>query len=186
MASPDGHLHWQKVFERRIRPALEIVLAVGIVVAAAALTLVPVQVTDDAMAPTLNRGDWVLVSRVPYYLSDPKRGDIVAVAAAQPTGTVRLLRVVGLPGESVQIRAAQVLINRRLLEEPYLPESPTLAQAADAYEYRLTRARYVLLNDNRTQRSDSRARGNFTRDAIIGRAWLIVWPPERVSALPRP
>lgn len=176
----------QNTFERQVRPVLETMLAVGFVIAALAAVLLPVRVEDDAMAPTLNRGEWVLVSRLPYSLSDPRRGEVVAVAPREPTGTVRLGRVIGLPGESLQIRASQVLVNRRLLEEPYLAGAPALAQEADTTEYRLGRGRYVVLNDNRARRDDSRSRGEVERSAILGRAWLVIWPPERLSAVPAP
>lgn len=186
MSASEGIASVQRAFDRWARPILESVLAVGFVVAALVALLLPVQVTDDAMAPTLNRGEWVLVSRLPYYLSDPQRGEVVAVAPREPTGTVRLARVVGLPGESLQVRSAQVLVNRRLLEEPYLAGAPTLAQEADLSEYRLGRGRYVVLNDNRAQRDDSRTRGEVERDAILGRAWLVIWPLERLSVVPEP
>jgi len=134
-------------------------------------------ITSDSMSPTLRTGQQVLISRLPYRLAEPKRGDIVAVASAQ---ALRLYRVVGLPYERITVRGGQVIINGRLLQEAYLsePRFGSVQDTAGDVEYRVGPGTYLLLNDNRASRDDSRAFGLVPRDSIIGRAWLIYWPPE--------
>jgi signal peptidase I len=76
-----------------------------------------------------------------------------------------------------------VIVNGRLLQEAYLPElrSGSIQDMTSDPEYRISPDTYLLLNDNRANQDDSRTFGLVMRDAIIGRAWLIYWPPEDVA-----
>ncbi len=163
-----------------LRSALEIALMLAIAALIYNLFFTSASITGDGMSPTLRTGQQVLISRLPYRLAEPRRGDIVAVANAQD---LRLYRVIGLPYERVTIRGGQVIINGRLLQEAYLPEprSASIQDVASDPEYRVGPGAYLLLNDNRASQDDSRAFGLAPRDAIIGRAWLIYWPPEDVA-----
>jgi len=162
-----------------LRSALEIALLLIIAALVYDFFFTSVSVAEDGMSPTLRVGQQVLVSRLPYRLAEPQRGDIVAVASQQD---LRLYRVIGLPYERVTLRGGQVIINGRLLQEAYLSELRSDQDiAGGSVEYRVGPGTYLLLNDNRASRDDSRAFGLVSQDAIIGRAWLIYWPPEDVA-----
>jgi len=163
-----------------LRSTLEIALMLTIAVLIYDFFFTSASITGNDMSPTLRAGQQVLISRLPYRLAEPRRGDIVAVASAQ---NLRLYRVIGLPYERVIIRGGQVIVNGRLLQEAYLPElrSGSIQDMTSDPEYRISPDTYLLLNDNRANQDDSRTFGLVMRDAIIGRAWLIYWPPEDVA-----
>jgi len=168
-----------------LRSALEIALILVIIVLIYDFFFISTGVADDNMSPTLRAGQQVLISRLPYRLAEPRRGDIVAASSGQNPAVIRLYRVIGLPYERVVIRSGQVTINGRLLHEGYLlePAQRSIQIGMGDGEYRIGPNTYLLLNDNRADRSDSRAFGLVPRDALVGRAWLIYWPPESVGLI---
>ncbi|MCB8985193.1 MAG: signal peptidase I [Ardenticatenaceae bacterium] len=124
-----------------------------------------------SMEPTLHERQRLIVEKVSYRLITPKRGDVVVVAV--PDSPVPLIkRVVGLPGETVEIRDNQVLVNGRALAEPYLPPlwqvnyPPT--QIPDHSVF--------VMGDNRPVSRDSRSFGPVAIDQIRGHAWVRYWP----------
>jgi len=166
-----------------VRGALEIVLMLAIIALVYDFLFVSVSITKDNMSPTLRAGQQVLVSRLPYRLARPQRGDIVAVTSQQNADGLTIHRVVGLPYERVTIRSGQVAINGRLLQEAYLSElrQRSIQDIAGDGEYRVAPGTYLLLNDNRASRDDSRSLGLLPAEAIVGRVWLIYWPLESLQ-----
>jgi len=169
-----------------LRSTLEIVLMLAILVLIYAFFFTSAGIAEDNMNPTLRAGQQVLISRLPYRLAEPRRGDIVAVSSGQNPAVIRLYRVIGLPYERVTVRSGQVTINGRLLQEAYLldPRPRFTQDATGDGDYRVGPNTYLLLNDNRVDRSDSRSFGLVPRDALIGRAWIIYWPPESIGFIP--
>jgi signal peptidase I len=170
------------------------------------------------MEPQLHIGDRVIVSRVAYDLHDPRRGDIVVfdspveeappsrgfpgnvidelketVALKRPPKTELIKRVVGLPGETVELRDSDVYIDGRPLTEPYLDEGMGTASATQPMERcdgepardrcQVPQGHVFVLGDNRGNSSDSRVIGPVPIDSIVGRAIARVWPPGRVAFL---
>ncbi|WP_169237296.1 signal peptidase I [Candidatus Roseilinea sp. NK_OTU-006] len=167
------------------RSLLEILIAAGIVVWLYSFFLTSVEVRDEHMTPTLRPGQRVLVSRLPYRLTVPQRGDVVAVRNRIDPARIQLHRVIGLPGDVLDIRGAQVSVNGLPLREPYLLEGRERLNlsATTVGRYRLGPDDYFLLNDNRADLGDSRSFGAFSREQIVGRAWLIYWPPQDFAAV---
>ena len=152
-------------------------------------------VSGESMYPTLRDGDNLVVDKITYRFRDPKRYDIVVFPFRYQEGTFYIKRVIGLPGETVQIQDGDIYINGKVLKESYgyeeirnpgfasgtvtLGENPGSAST----ELTLGADEYFVLGDNRNNSSDSRepSVGMISRDEIIGRAFLRIWPLSRIG-----
>ena len=130
-----------------------------------------------SMEPVLCHGDILLVDKLSYRFTDPKRYDIIVFGYRLREGRYYTKRVIGLPGETVQIRDGQVYIDGRRLEDD-IGTGPILEAKRAETEITLGDDEYFVLGDNRNFSSDSRDPdvGNISRDAIIGKIWLRLWP----------
>jgi signal peptidase I len=177
--------------ERRrsgVRSAVEWVL----IVVAALLTALVIKtfllqafyIPSDSMNPTLVQHDRVLVNKLSYHFHDVHRGDVVVFerppAEADPKIKDLIKRVVALPGETVEGRDGEVLIDGRALHEPYVPKG---VQTTDFPAQRIPKGRYWVMGDNRNNSKDSRVFGPIPRSLIVGRAFIRVWPLSKISLL---
>ena len=172
----------------------ELISWVQVIVAAALIALflnsciiANSQVPTSSMENTIMAHDRVIGSRLSYTFSQPERGDVVIFHYPDdPTGkTYYVKRIIGLPGETVQIDAeGKIYINGEVLEENYGLE--TIRNAGRAAEpITLGDDEYFVLGDNRNNSKDSRsdAVGNVKRSSITGRAWLRIWPLSDIGFL---
>ena len=142
-----------------------------------------VSTVGDSMNPVLKNGDIVLVNRFKYDASAPKRGDIIVF---KPNGNEHLhssiKRIVGLPGEVVQIVDGVVYIDGEALEEKYKVTGATEAGLASE-EIVLAGDEFFVLGDNRESSEDSRADdiGNVKRSEIEGKVWFIISPASQIG-----
>jgi len=172
----------------RGRPAASILTVAAGALAAFALgrwwraAIYGVDVAGDSMAPALEAGDWLLVRR--RGLPDGEHAFGLVVTARAPEGRLLLKRIVGLPGETVQVADGALRIDGRRLDEPYAV-GETLASPFRNLA-RLGPDDYYLLGDNRAASTDSRDVGPFPRDRIEGIARLRYWPPGRFGRLRQP
>lgn len=159
-----------------------IVIAVALLVAFVVRTFVIAHfvVEGESMYPTLDSGDRVFVNKLSYRLHDPNRGDVVVLH--QITGASErdlIKRVIGLPGETVEIRNCNVLIDGRVLNEPYLdPSVVTPSDCGGDYELEGTvpENHVFVMGDNRGGSQDSRVLGPISEDDLVGRAFVVFWP----------
>ncbi len=172
-ALKSGAKSWLRELVESVLPALAIVLVVNIFLGQAT------RVEGQSMEPTLYNNERLIIEKVSYRLHGPRRGDII-VLKPQRRGTLPLIkRVIGLPGEIVEIKNDLVYINGVALDEDYLTQ-PTKNGMAP----RLVPEEHVLvLGDNRGASNDSRAFGMVPYEDIIGKAWLRYWPLNRSGAL---
>lgn len=137
-----------------------------------------VSTIGDSMNPVLENGDTVLVNRIIYDASTPKRGDIIVF---KPNGNENMhsyiKRIIGLPGETVQIVDGKIYIDGEVLEEEYTTSSLEIAGLA-ANKIELGGDEYFVLGDNRENSEDSRMAdiGNVKRSEIEGKVWFKSWP----------
>lgn len=131
------------------------------------------QVRGSSMEPTLHDGQYLVVSKLAYWLRTPKRGDIIVFRPPNGLSDDYIKRIVGLPGEQIRIQNGEVLVDGVPLEEPYVAH-----QGAYSGSWKLEPNDYFVLGDNRGNSSDSHMWGTLPGDNIIGRAWLCYWPPE--------
>ena len=131
-----------------------------------------VRVDGFSMNPTLQNGEYVLVSRLAYKFDTPQRGDIIVFGIPTDQDQDLIKRVVGLPGETVSVKQNQVLINGNPLEEPYIAQAPLYSG-----EWTVPEGNLFVLGDNRNDSKDSHQWGLLPMENIIGKALLIYWPP---------
>jgi signal peptidase I len=177
-----------------------IVGAILIVLAIKEWVVNPYRIPSSSMEPTLHCAtpasgcesrfsDRVLANRFIYHFRDPERGDIVVfetpLAARQRCGAggTFVKRIIGLPGERVELRSERsltyVYINGRRLEEPYIAD--TRRDTRPPRTFQVPQGEYFMMGDNRSQSCDSREWGTVPRDNLIGKVFATYWPPNRIS-----
>lgn len=180
---------------RVFRELLESVLLALLMFIGLQASLQNFRVEGMSMEPTLHSGEFVMVNKLAYRLDavseipllkawfrPPQRGDIVVFRFPQRPDREFVKRIVALPGERVEVKDGRLYINGRPLEEPWLPEGMRVERC---YVCPLTVPpdHYFVLGDNRAGSNDSRHWGPVHRRYIIGRAWLVYWPPDRIRLL---
>ena len=184
---------------RRLQSGLEwVAVVIGALVVALVVKTFLVQafyIPSASMEPTLAKGDRVLVNKVSYDLHDVNRGDVIVFELDDedvgPDGIKDLIkRVIGLPGDVIETREGVVYVNDRALDEPYLAEGTITGDPQDSSNPVIERQtvpddHVYVLGDNRSNSADSRYpdRGPIPIDTIIGRAFVLVWPPGDVGTL---
>ncbi|OGN28025.1 MAG: signal peptidase I [Candidatus Yanofskybacteria bacterium RIFCSPLOWO2_01_FULL_49_17] len=141
--------------------------------------LQPFFVKGASMESTLEDGDYIFIDELSYQFNDPRRGDVVVFRYPLDQSQFFIKRVIGLPGETLEIKNNQVIIYNKIhpkgqvLPEPYLePGQQTLGQM----RIKLDDNEYFVLGDNRAKSSDSRRWGAVNRSLITGRAFIRLWP----------
>ena len=170
--------------KKKMNPVVEWLVVVAVAITSALLVRAYVvqqfAVEGESMLSTLQDGDRVLVNRLSYRLHDPRRGDVVVLKRFDGNATERDLikRVIGLPGETVEVRSCVVYIDDQELNEPYL--DPAIQQrdgcGSDQAPIEVPEDSVFVLGDHRGRSSDSRAFGPVADDFLIGRAFVIIWP----------
>ena len=141
-------------------------------------------VSGSSMENTLSDGDNLIVDKITYRFSDPKRYDIIVFPYQYEENTYFIKRIIGLPGETVQIVDGTIYIDGEALQESYGREVMQDAGLA-AEPLTLGDDEYFVLGDNRNYSSDSRdpSVALIHRKEIIGRAWLRIWPLDSFGIL---
>jgi signal peptidase I len=159
-----------------------VVIAVALLVAFLVRTFVIAHfvVEGESMYSTLDTNDRVFVNKLSYRLHDPNRGDVVVLH--QVTGASErdlIKRVIGLPGETVEVRNCTVLIDGRVLNEPYLDPAvvtPTDCGGDYTLDGVVPEDHVFVMGDNRGGSQDSRVIGPISEDDLVGRAFVVFWP----------
>ena len=142
-------------------------------------------VDGQSMETTLSNGDNLIVDKISYRFKDPKRFDIIVFPFNENTYYIK--RIIGLPGETVQIDFdGNIYINGELLEESYGREVIRADRVGRAAEpVTLGENEYFVMGDNRNNSRDSREPdvGNINGDIIVGRAWMRIWPFSKFGIL---
>lgn len=141
-------------------------------------------VSGSSMENTLSDGDNLIVDKITYRFSDPKRYDIIVFPYQYEENTYFIKRIIGLPGETVQIVDGTIYIDGEALQESYGREVMKNSGLAAA-PVTLGEDEYFVLGDNRNDSTDSRdpSVGKIPRDRIIGRAWVRIWPLSKIGIL---
>lgn len=138
------------------------------------------QVHGQSMEPSLHDGQYLIASKVAYWLHPPERGDVVVLDPPTQNGSVPYIkRVIGLPGDLVEVRDQRVWVNGIALNEPYINAPPNYPG-----NWVVGEDEYFVLGDNRNNSSDSHSWGLLPKDHIIGKAFFSYWPPEYLGKIP--
>lgn len=136
------------------------------------------RIDGSSMEPSLHDGEYVIVNRVTYRLQPPQRGDVIVF---QREGSREFIkRVVGLPGETVEVRGGHVLVNGVALNESYIAQP----NAYTMEPRKISPNEYFVLGDNRNNSSDSHNWGTVALNTIDGKAWVIYWPLKDWGIVP--
>ncbi|MFN2116005.1 MAG: signal peptidase I [Anaerolineae bacterium] len=159
------------------REILETVILTALIFLGIRLVVQNFRIEGRSMEPTLHSGQYLLVNKMSYrVLGDPSRGDIVVFEAWNQDKDF-IKRIVGTPGDEIEIKDGCVHVNGDCLEESYL-EQPTTDAVGPIV---LGPDEYYVLGDNRGNSSDSRNYGALPRGNIVGKAWLTYWPPDEMG-----
>lgn len=181
----------KKVEEKEYSLKREIISTIIYLLVVIALTFLFVQfvaqrthVNGDSMNTTLEDGDNLIVDKLSYRFKAPERFDIIVFPYQYKEDTYYIKRIIGMPGETVQIIDGMIYIDGEILDEAYGKEVMQYAGvASDLIE--LGEDEYFVLGDNRNNSSDSRdpSVGNIKRDQIIGKAFIRIWPLTKFGIL---
>lgn len=187
-----GKYEYEENYEEKkpgiLREILGFLIYVGIVVGITFFIITFVgqrtYVSGSSMENTLSHGDNLIVDKITYRFSDPKRYDIIVFPFRHEENVYYIKRIIGLPGETIQIQDGSIYINGEILSESYGREVMKSAGLAED-PITLGEGEYFVLGDNRNDSMDSRDPGVSTihRDKIIGRAWVRIWPLDEIGVL---
>jgi len=156
-----------------LREILETILLTAILFLILNTTTARFQVRGSSMEPTLHNGQYLVISKVTYWIHPPERGDIIVFQPPNNPDEDYIKRVVGLPEEQVEIHDGTVWVDGDPLEETYIANPVPYSGA-----WSLGEKVFFVLGDNRSNSSDSHSWGLLPQENIIGKAWLCYWPPE--------
>jgi signal peptidase I len=147
--------------------ALAVVFFLGINLVSARIL-----VDGASMEPTLVTGERVIVNRLSYKFGNPQQGDIIVFYYPRNPSEEYIKRVIGLPGDTVQVKNGSVYVNGQLLHEGYIDVKTNYTGTWQVPEDQL-----FVLGDNRNNSSDSHDWGTVPMDYVVGKAILVYWPP---------
>jgi signal peptidase I len=166
--------------EKETNETWEWIKALGIAIIIAVIirffSFAPIVVDGESMMPTLQDRERLIVNKMTYLWSEPKRGDIIVFHATQDKDWIK--RVIGLPGDIVEVKNDTLYINNEIVEEPYLDVSKQHTSGIltnDFYEV-VPEDELFVMGDNRLNSRDSRMIGTIQISDIVGRADVVFWP----------
>lgn len=166
-------------FRRSLVDALETILLSIVLFLSINAVSARIRIESVSMQPTLIAGDFVIVNKVAYKLGSPSRGDVIIFHyPPDPKREPYIKRIIGLPGDVVQVGGGKVSVNDHLLNEPYISAPPQYQG-----EWKVPDDSLFVLGDNRNSSSDSHQWGMVPVTNVIGKAELVYWPPSEWKLL---
>ena len=163
-----------------LRDTLTIFIIAAIIVAGQRAIAPKIVVNGPSMNTTLQDGEQIVVNKVVYRLHQPERGDVIVFYPPINAQEEYIKRIIGLPGESVEIRGGVVYIHKKNgavmpLAERYITDQARVTYKGDV----IPANEYFVMGDNRNNSSDSRSGWTVPAGNIVGKAWVSVWPPGK-------
>lgn len=155
-----------------------IVVALLIVIPIRAWVAQPFIVQGNSMLPNFHNGEYLIINEFSYHFRDPARGEVVVFRYPRQPSQFFIKRIVGLPGDMIEIREGDVFVNGALFDEAYVADSMITAPDSSII---LGVDEYFVLGDNRQASSDSRVWGGLKEHFIVGKTLVRLWPLTRVG-----
>ncbi len=160
-----------------VRELLETVISAGIIAFIIITFIGQVTVVRGAsMEPTLHNNERLIANKISYRFETPERGEIIIFRPPLEIKRNYIKRIIGIPGDKIEIANGEIYLNDKKLEEPYVKNRsyenmpPTIVPDDS----------FFVLGDNRPNSSDSRYWGFVPRKNVVGRAWIVFWPLNRI------
>ncbi len=197
----DSLLRW--LMRALIRELIETVILALLIFLALQFSVQNFRVEGSSMNPTLEEGQYLLVNKILFFrlapqdvdtflpfasddeenslfaFRSPELGDVIIFHFPRDPSRDFVKRVIGVPGDTVEIDQGQVMINGQLLDEPYI----TRADRGSMDPLTVGHDAYFVLGDNRRASNDSRDWGTVPSANVVGRAWVSYWPPDAIRSL---
>lgn len=129
------------------------------------------RVQGHSMLPTMHEGEYLIINKLSYYLDEPEAGDIIVLHYPRDRTREYIKRVIGVPGDTIDISNGEVSVNGTVLNEPYIADVPNYEGS-----WVVPEDNFFVLGDNRNSSSDSHSWSFLPRDDIVGKAWVVYWP----------
>jgi signal peptidase I len=132
-----------------------------------------------SMLPSLQEGEYIIINKLAYFLEEPARGDVVVLHFPNDRSRDFIKRIIGLPGDTINIADGVVTVNGVALNEPYINAPPSYGGS-----WTVPEDKYFVLGDNRNNSSDSHNWSFLPEEDIVGKAWIIYWEPDKWGLVP--
>jgi signal peptidase I len=159
----------------------DLLIAIGLALVIIVFLYQPVKVEGTSMAPLLSDQERIFINKFVYRFEPIERRDVVVFWYPLDRSKSFIKRVIGLPGESVEIRQGIVYVNGHAISEPYVP--PQYADTSDFGPIRVPKDSYFVMGDHRISSNDSRVFGSVPIEYIYGRAVFAYWPVDHFGSL---
>jgi signal peptidase I len=163
-----------------VREILITVVIALVIFFSARATLQTYEVFQTSMEPNFFEGQRVVVLKAAYWLGQPQRGDVVIFKDPNGSNEEFIKRLIAVPGDMVKITKGVIYVNGNKLEEPYVKRSFSYSLAEEI----IPPDSYFVLGDNRDVSNDSHRGWLMPRENLIGKAWLVTWPPADWGVVP--
>lgn len=157
-----------------------VLIAVILAVLIRMFVIQPFYIPSSSMEPTLKPGDRIIVNKFIYRFKEIQRGDVMVFKYPLDPSRDFIKRVIGLPGDTLEIRDSVLYINDNKIAEPYLPKGLRFGSYGPV---KIPQDEYFMMGDNRNNSEDSRVWGFLPREKVVGKAFVVFWPIDRVKIL---
>jgi signal peptidase I len=167
------------IINRSFYETLIVILIAVAIFVGLRLTIQTYIVYGPSMEPNYWEKEWIIVNKLAYKSSTPQTGDIIVFQPPISSTKPFIKRIIGLPGESVEIKNGTVYVHKTdgrvvILQEPYIKEPFSTTYRSNV----IPENEYFVMGDNRNNSSDSRGGWLVSRDKIVGKALVSIWPPR--------
>lgn len=161
------------------------IIALAIVVPVRIFIAQPFVVSGSSMVPTFENGEYLIVDEISYILGEPSRGDVVIFRYPNDTKKFFIKRIIGLPGETVDVNGNEVTIYNKENEEGIKLSQPYLKTSSGIKTHtELKDDEYFVMGDNRGASSDSRIWGPVSKNLLVGKAFVRLFPVNHIDLMP--
>jgi len=160
-----------------------VIVALAIIIPIRYYFIKPFYVKGESMEPSFYDNEYLVIDEISYRFKDPARGEIIVFRYPRDTKQFFIKRIIGLPGETVQVTGNKIFINGQELHEPYLDPS---VQTKGEIVITLQPDEYFVLGDNRNFSLDSRSFGPLNRSYVVGKTWIRGWPFDKITVFEAP